>query len=60
MAKAGTTTTTPSRVAAHGHRWWELDVTYLTLRLMALFGLAWDLVQPNQRGATDINRAANW
>ena len=26
--------------AAHGLRWWEVDVTYLTIRLLALFGLA--------------------
>jgi stearoyl-CoA desaturase (delta-9 desaturase) len=33
------------RAAAHGfHRWWELDVTYLTLRLLSLFGLVWDIV----------------
>ncbi|MEX2137714.1 MAG: fatty acid desaturase [Pirellulales bacterium] len=33
------------RAAAHGfHRWWELDVTYLTLRFLALVGLVWDIV----------------
>ena len=33
------------RAAAHGfHRWWELDVTYLTLRLLSLVGLVWDIV----------------
>ncbi len=26
--------------AAHGLRWWEIDLTYLTIRLLALFGLA--------------------
>lgn len=26
-----------------GHRWWEIDLTYYGLRLMALFGLIWDL-----------------
>ncbi len=26
--------------AAHGLRWWELDVTYLTIRLLGLFNLA--------------------
>jgi stearoyl-CoA desaturase (delta-9 desaturase) len=37
------------RSAAHGfHRWWELDVTYLSLRFLALFGLVWDLV-PRRR-----------
>jgi stearoyl-CoA desaturase (delta-9 desaturase) len=41
------------RSCAHGFcRWWELDVTYLTLRALALVGLVWDMVprriQPNQ------------
>jgi stearoyl-CoA desaturase (delta-9 desaturase) len=26
-----------------GHRWWEIDLTYYGLRLMAMFGLIWDL-----------------
>lgn len=34
------------RSARHGHRWWELDVTYLTLRLLARLGIVWDLVEP--------------
>lgn len=43
------------RAASHGHRWWELDVTYLTLRALALAGLAWDVVLPRckARGASD-------
>ena len=32
------------RAAAHGHRWWELDVTYLTIRLLQAVGLATDVV----------------
>jgi stearoyl-CoA desaturase (delta-9 desaturase) len=28
------------RSARHGHRWWELDVTWLTIRLLATLGLA--------------------
>ena len=28
------------RSARHGHLWWELDVTWLTIRLLALLGLA--------------------
>ena len=32
------------RMAPHGHRWWEIDVTYTTIRLMQLCGLAWDVV----------------
>jgi fatty-acid desaturase len=33
------------RSAAHGfHRWWELDVTYLTIRLLERLGLVTDVV----------------
>jgi fatty-acid desaturase len=35
------------RSARHGHRWWELDTTYLTIRLLERLGLAWDVVRPN-------------
>ena len=35
----------PSSVK-QGFRWWEIDVTYYVLRLMALFGLVWDLRRP--------------
>jgi stearoyl-CoA desaturase (delta-9 desaturase) len=33
------------RCAAHGHRWWELDVSYLTIRVLERAGLAWDVVK---------------
>jgi fatty-acid desaturase len=36
------------RAAAHGHRWWELDITYLTICLWAKLGLAWDVERPNR------------
>ena len=37
------------RCAAHGfHRWWELDVTYLTIRCLHLAGLVSDVV-PRRR-----------
>jgi fatty-acid desaturase len=32
------------RAASHGHKWWELDVTYITLCGLRLFGLAWDVI----------------
>ena len=32
------------RMANHGHKWWEIDITFTTIRLMRLFGLAWDVV----------------
>jgi stearoyl-CoA desaturase (delta-9 desaturase) len=28
-----------------GHRWWELDLTYLILRALSLVGVVWDLHQ---------------
>jgi stearoyl-CoA desaturase (delta-9 desaturase) len=32
--------------ANQGFRWWEIDITYYLLRLMAVFGLIWDLRRP--------------
>jgi fatty-acid desaturase len=40
------------RSAAHGHRWWELDVTYLTIRLLSAVGLAHACIMPNHRQLT--------
>lgn len=34
------------RAAAHGHRWWELDVTFATLCVLERLGLVWDIVRP--------------
>jgi stearoyl-CoA desaturase (delta-9 desaturase) len=28
------------RAAAHGHKWWEFDVTYLTIQALKSVGLA--------------------
>ncbi len=36
------------RTAQHGHRWWEVDVTYWSLVALEKTGLIWDLVRPNQ------------
>jgi stearoyl-CoA desaturase (delta-9 desaturase) len=49
------------RCAAHGQRWWELDVSYLTIRMWELVGLARDVVKPRPRregNAPDEPRAA--
>lgn len=35
------------RSARHGHRWWEFDLTYLTIRFFGVLGLAKDIVEPN-------------
>ena len=34
------------RSARHGHLWWEIDVTWLAVRLLMLLGLAKDVVPP--------------
>ena len=34
--------------ANQGFRWWEIDVTYYVLNLLAFFGLVWDLRCPTQ------------
>lgn len=48
------------RSAAHGHRWWELDVSYMTIRALELVGLASNVVKPRgkARDAADEPRAA--
>jgi len=37
------------RSAAHGHRWWEFDVTWLSIRFLELIGLAHDVVRPRAK-----------
>jgi stearoyl-CoA desaturase (delta-9 desaturase) len=32
------------RAASHGHRWWEIDLTYWTIVVMKRVGLAWNVV----------------
>lgn len=34
------------RSAAHGMRWWEFDMTYRTIKLLKLVGLASNIVEP--------------
>jgi stearoyl-CoA desaturase (delta-9 desaturase) len=29
--------------ASNRHRWWEIDVSYLEIRLLQMLGLAWDV-----------------
>jgi stearoyl-CoA desaturase (delta-9 desaturase) len=43
------------RMARYGHRWWEVDVTYLTIRLLERLGLAWDVVG-DQRGSPSATK----
>jgi stearoyl-CoA desaturase (delta-9 desaturase) len=39
------------RMARCGHRWWEIDLTYLTIRLLAALGLAWNVVDRQHQTA---------
>ncbi len=32
------------RLAQHGHKWWEFDMTYMVIRFLRLVGLATDIV----------------
>ena len=41
------------RSAAHGHRWWELDVSYLSIRALELVGLASEVVKPGRVHRTE-------
>jgi stearoyl-CoA desaturase (delta-9 desaturase) len=36
------------RSARHGHRWWEIDVTYMSLRFCEMIGLISNLARPNE------------
>jgi stearoyl-CoA desaturase (delta-9 desaturase) len=46
------------RAAAHGHRWWEFDLTYLTIRLLEAVGLAKDVVRPTRTSDESQQTAA--
>jgi fatty-acid desaturase len=37
------------RSAQHGHRWWEFDLTWSTIHLLELLGLAKQVVRPSRR-----------
>jgi fatty-acid desaturase len=34
------------QAAAHGHRWWEVDLTWWVVRGLERVGLVWDVVRP--------------
>jgi stearoyl-CoA desaturase (delta-9 desaturase) len=36
--------------ARHGHRWWELDVTFLTICCLERLGLVTDVARPRTKG----------
>jgi stearoyl-CoA desaturase (delta-9 desaturase) len=39
--------------ARQGFYWWEIDLSYYVLRLLAVFGLVWDLKQPSAKVLAD-------
>jgi fatty-acid desaturase len=41
------------RSAAHGHRWWEFDLSFWVIRLLGLAGLAGNIVRPREGGSTE-------
>jgi stearoyl-CoA desaturase (delta-9 desaturase) len=46
------------RCAAHGHKWWEFDVTWITVWLLQKVGLAWDVVPINKKMARKLSTSA--
>ncbi len=45
-------------MAKHGHRWWEIDLTYWTIRLMRCCGLAWKVVDYKTRAIPESDKPA--
>lgn len=43
------------RSAAHGHKWWELDITYLTIRALAAVGLAKDIMRHDRHAESEAS-----
>lgn len=44
------------RMAKHGHKWWEFDLTWNVVKLMKKTGLAWDVVDYKQKTTEGIVR----
>jgi stearoyl-CoA desaturase (delta-9 desaturase) len=40
--------------ASNQRHWWEIDLTYLLLRLLVLLGLAWDVQLPKRAGSAGV------
>jgi fatty-acid desaturase len=47
-----------SRSARHGHQWWEIDLTWLAIRLLMLLGLAKNVALPSPILAAKFNGPA--
>ncbi len=46
------------RSARHGLRWWEIDGSYGVIRLLSLFGLAWDIRLPDAEALASASEKA--
>ena len=49
------------RMAKHGHKWWEFDITWQAIRLFRTLGLVWDVVDyrnAKEKKAKEKNAAA--
>ena len=46
------------RMAKHGHRWWEFDMTWQVIRLMRATGLVWDVVDYRNAAEKKENETA--
>lgn len=42
--------------ARHGLRWWQIDVSYYTIRTLAWLGMAWNLKLPSMRAQLTARR----
>ncbi len=43
--------------ARHGLRWWQIDMSYWVIRILALLGLAWKVILPARRLLTGAVKA---
>jgi len=43
------------RSARHGHKWWEFDATYLSIRALGALGLARDIAEPSSQLRSELN-----
>jgi stearoyl-CoA desaturase (Delta-9 desaturase) len=44
--------------ARHGLRWWQIDLSYLLIRVFALLGLAWQVNLPVKHGVANLKSNA--
>ncbi|MGI9470546.1 MAG: acyl-CoA desaturase [Rubripirellula sp.] len=46
------------RMAKHGHKWWEFDITWQAIRFLRATGLAWDVVDYRTAAEKKENEAS--